>query len=142
MTKTIKSHYENLIIGFGKGGKTLAAWLAKQGQEVALIEMSDKMYGGSCINVACIPTKYLIKSAEEKLPYEKAFTEKNELTSFLRKLNYGNIEKLPSAIVITGQASFISPTEVQIKFSGINEEKTIQANRIFINTRLSDRHII
>jgi pyruvate/2-oxoglutarate dehydrogenase complex dihydrolipoamide dehydrogenase (E3) component len=44
MTKTIKSHYENLIIGFGKGGKTLAAWLAKQGQEVALIEMSDKMY--------------------------------------------------------------------------------------------------
>ena len=134
MIKTIKSHYENLIIGFGKGGKTLAAWLAKQGQEVALIEMSDKMYGGSCINVACIPTKYLIKSAEEKLPYEKAFTEKNELTSFLRKLNYGNIEKLPSAIVITGQASFISPTEVQIKFSGINEEKTIQANRIFINT--------
>ena len=110
MAKTIKSHYKNLIIGFGKGGKTLAAWLGKQGEEVALIEISDKMYGGSCINVACIPTKSL-KNAEEKLPYEKAFCRKNNLTSFLRKLNYNNIEKLSSAIVITGQAYFISPTE-------------------------------
>jgi hypothetical protein len=32
MAKTIKSHYKNLIIGFGKGGKTLAAWLGKQGE--------------------------------------------------------------------------------------------------------------
>jgi len=76
MAKPIKSHYNNLIIGFGKGGKTLAAWLGKRDEEVALIEMSDKMYGGSCINVACIPTKSLIKNAEEKLPYEKAFSKK------------------------------------------------------------------
>jgi pyruvate/2-oxoglutarate dehydrogenase complex dihydrolipoamide dehydrogenase (E3) component len=134
MVKTIKSHYKNLIIGFGKGGKTLAAWLAKQGEEVALIEMSGKMYGGSCINVACIPTKSLIKNAEENLPYEKAFGKKNELTSFLRQLNYNNLEKLASATIITGQASFISPTEVHVKLSGSNEEKIIQADRIFINT--------
>jgi len=31
-------HYENLIIGFGKGGKTLAAYLAKEGKQVALVE--------------------------------------------------------------------------------------------------------
>lgn len=53
MGKTIKDHYENLIIGFGKGGKTLAAWLANHGRDVAIIEQSDKMYGGACINVAC-----------------------------------------------------------------------------------------
>jgi pyruvate/2-oxoglutarate dehydrogenase complex dihydrolipoamide dehydrogenase (E3) component len=134
MEKSIKSHYKNMVIGFGKGGKTLAAWLGKRGEEVALIEMSDKMYGGSCINVACIPTKSLIKNAEEKLPYEKAFSKKNEMTSFLRKLNYDNIENLDSAHVITGQASFISPTEVQVKLKGSNEEKIIQADCIFINT--------
>ena len=88
----------------------LPGWENKEKPTVALIEMSDKMYGGSCINVACIPTKSL-KNAEEKLPYEKAFCRKNNLTSFLRKLNYNNIEKLSSAIVITGQAYFISPTE-------------------------------
>lgn len=67
--KTIKQHYENLVIGFGKGGKTLAAYLAKHGKEVALIEQSDNMYGGGCINIACIPTKSLIISAEHNLPY-------------------------------------------------------------------------
>ncbi|HTN39264.1 MAG TPA: FAD-dependent oxidoreductase [Arachidicoccus sp.] len=59
--KKISTFYKHLIIGFGKGGKTLAAYLANQGQEVALIEKSDKMYGGSCINIACIPSKSLIK---------------------------------------------------------------------------------
>ncbi len=40
--KAIKKNYQNLVIGFGKGGKTLAAYLAKQGQEVALIERSER----------------------------------------------------------------------------------------------------
>ena len=134
MAKTIQPHYDNLIIGFGKGGKTLAAWLAKKGEEVALVEMSDQMYGGACINVACVPTKALIKNAEKKMPYQKAYDLKNELTSFLRALNFENIEKLPAAIVITGQASFVSPHEVVVKLSNSAEEKRIRANRIFINT--------
>lgn len=132
--KYMVKHYDNLIIGFGKGGKTLAAWLAKRGEQVAVIERSDKMYGGSCINVACIPTKSLIKNAEEKMPYPKAFKVKNELTSLLRKVNYDNIENLPLAEVITGTASFISSNEVQVKLLDKNEEFNIHANRIFINT--------
>ena len=51
------------IIGFGKGGKTLAGALAGAGKTVALVEQSPKMYGGTCINVACIPTKSLVRSA-------------------------------------------------------------------------------
>ena len=65
---------------------------------------------------------------------KKPLAKKNELTSLLRNLNYNNIEKLPSAIVIRGQASFISPTELHVKLSDGNEEKIIQADRIFINT--------
>mgnify|MGYP001071655848 CR=1 FL=1 len=56
--------YDAIIIGFGKGGKTLAAELANRGWKIALIERSDKMYGGTCINVACIPTKALIHEAK------------------------------------------------------------------------------
>jgi probable pyridine nucleotide-disulfide oxidoreductase len=134
MGKTIKDHYENLIIGFGKGGKTLAAWLANHGSDVAIIEQSDKMYGGACINVACIPTKSLIENAGKKMPYQEAFDVKNELTSFLRKVNYDKIENLPSAIVITGKASFISPDEVKVILSDTGEEKKIKADKIFINT--------
>ena len=134
MATTIQPHYDNLIIGFGKGGKTLAAWLAKKGEQVALVEKSDKMYGGACINVACIPTKTLITNAEKKMPYSQAYGLKNDLTSFLRKLNFENIEKLPAATVLTGQASFVSPNEVLVKLANSKEEKRIRANRIFINT--------
>ena len=132
--KPIKRHYENLVIGFGKGGKTLAAYLAKHGKEVALIEQSENMYGGGCINIACIPTKSLISSAEHNFPYEKAFLQKNELTAFLRKMNFDNLENLPLAAIITGKATFISPHIVNVKLLGDNQEITITASNIFINT--------
>lgn len=47
--------FDTIVIGFGKAGKTLAAKLAKQGEKVALIEKDARMYGGTCINVGCIP---------------------------------------------------------------------------------------
>ena len=49
--------YDALIIGFGKGGKTLAAALGKKGIKTAVIEKSPLMYGGTWINIGCIPTK-------------------------------------------------------------------------------------
>ncbi|PTG42939.1 dihydrolipoamide dehydrogenase, partial [Staphylococcus cohnii] len=42
--------YDLLIIGFGKGGKTLAKFASGQGKSVAVVEKSQKMYGGTCIN--------------------------------------------------------------------------------------------
>ena len=40
--------YDAIIIGFGKGGKTLAADLANHGWNVAVVERSTGMYGGTC----------------------------------------------------------------------------------------------
>ena len=57
--------YNSIIIGFGKGGKTLASSLAKKGEKVALIEKSKKMYGGTCINVGCLPSKNFVKNSEK-----------------------------------------------------------------------------
>ena len=48
--------FDVIIIGFGKGGKTLAAEFAKRGQKVAVVERSDKMYGGTCINICLLYT--------------------------------------------------------------------------------------
>ena len=55
--------YEVIVLGGGKGGKTLATELGNKGVKTALIERSAEMIGGACINVACIPTKTLIASA-------------------------------------------------------------------------------
>lgn len=134
---------KNLIIGFGKGGKTIGGFLAGRGESVLLVEESDQMFGGTCINVACIPTKTLEFSsrlskvqdgsfAEKADRYRIAVEEKSNITAALRKKNY---EKLTGAgaEVLVGTASFIDNTHVKVSLPGGSSEE-IQAERIFINT--------
>jgi pyruvate/2-oxoglutarate dehydrogenase complex dihydrolipoamide dehydrogenase (E3) component len=59
-------HTELLVIGFGKGGKTLAATMGRHGRRVVMVEQSDQMYGGTCINIGCIPSKALIHHANAR----------------------------------------------------------------------------
>ena len=54
--------YDIVVFGGGKGGKTLAMDQASEGKRVALVEAG--MIGGACINIACIPTKALVRSAQ------------------------------------------------------------------------------
>lgn len=54
--------FDDVILGGGKGGKSLAMALADAGHKVALIERGQ--IGGTCINVACIPTKTMVASAK------------------------------------------------------------------------------
>ena len=56
--------YDAVIIGFGKGGKTLAAERAGHDRSVAMIERSDKMYGGTCINIVALAMKHGITARE------------------------------------------------------------------------------
>lgn len=136
--------YDSIIIGFGKGGKTLAGALAKRGENVALIEKSENMYGGTCINVGCIPSKSLVNSGrlakaaqyssfhEKAEAYRLAITEKRRLTSMLRKKNFDKLNNLSNVTVINGNASFVSGTELLITGSGKSE--TVEGKKIFINT--------
>jgi len=55
-------HYDIVVFGGGKAGKTLAMDQAAAGKRVAMVEAG--MIGGACINIACIPTKALIRSAQ------------------------------------------------------------------------------
>lgn len=48
---------KNIIIGFGKAGKTLAQEFNARQEKTILVEKDPKMYGGTCINVACIPQR-------------------------------------------------------------------------------------
>lgn len=74
--------YDALIIGFGKGGKTLATELARHNWQVAVIERSEKMYGGTCINIGCIPTKTLVHQAKtEAYKPEMSFAKKKNITA-------------------------------------------------------------
>ncbi len=136
--------YDAIIIGFGKGGKTLAAEFAKRTWKVALIERSSNMYGGTCPNIGCIPTKFLIHKAklysnnkfstflEQAEDYRQAINEKNELTKQLRRKNYERLLDTGYVTLYNGEASFIDPRTVQVKTD--KEDIELQGNYIFVDT--------
>ena len=136
--------FDVIIIGFGKGGKTLAAEFAKRGQKVAIIERSDKMYGGTCINIRCIPTKTLVHQAkmasalkdatfEERSEfYRNAVSVKESVTSALRNKNYHNLADNPNVTVYTGIGSFVSADVVAVRTA--TEEIRLTSKQIIINT--------
>ncbi len=132
-------HFDAIIIGFGKGGKTLAAALGNAGKKTALIERSPLMYGGTCINVGCIPTKHLVHkaraaaSAENKQAYyEEAIKSELALTEKLRGKNLAKAENVPNVTVITGTARLLSNTEVEVT-TDIGAE-ILTTGQIFLNT--------
>ncbi|MBY3622296.1 FAD-dependent oxidoreductase [Acinetobacter sp. CUI P1] len=124
--------FDAIIIGFGKGGKTLATELANRKWKVAVIERSKEMYGGTCINIACIPTKSLAYQAHQGKDYKEAVHNKDQLISTLRQKNFDNLNQNENIEIINGEASFLSDHEVQVKDAG--ETRIIAANKIFINT--------
>lgn len=136
--------YDAIIIGFGKAGKVLAAELSNRGWKVAVVERSKAMYGGSCPNIACIPTKALIHEADisslffhEDYPkqanmYKQAISRKNKLTSFLRDSNYEKLSKRPNVTIYTGIGSFTSANTVKVALPDGDIE--LQGKEIFINT--------
>ena len=57
----MNNKFDAIIIGAGQAGPSLAVKLASIGKKVAIIER--KLFGGTCVNTGCIPTKTLIASA-------------------------------------------------------------------------------
>ena len=138
-----RTKYDAVIIGFGKGGKTMAGALGAAGKKVALIEKSDRMYGGTCINVGRIPTKSLVYRAglaaakggsfeEKAAAYKAAMEQKEDLTARLRGKNYQKLDSNPNITVIDGTASFQSPHVVEVEKDGRTFQ--VEGEQIFINT--------
>lgn len=124
---------KNIIIGFGKGGKTLAKFLAQKGEEVVVIEKSNQMYGGTCINIACLPSKRLIIEAANGMDFVDAINGKNEMTALLRDKNYHMLADEPTVTVLDGEAKFISDHQIEVTTTdGHNFQ--YEGERIFINT--------
>ncbi len=125
--------FKNIIIGFGKGGKTLAKNLAAKGESVLVVEKSKKMYGGTCINIACLPSKNLIINAQRGIKFEDAVKQKNEMTTALRNKNYHMVADEETATVLDGTAKFIDNHTIEIVLDS-GERTEVKGERIFINT--------
>ncbi|WP_020013447.1 dihydrolipoyl dehydrogenase family protein [Promicromonospora sukumoe] len=128
-----------LVVGFGKGGKTAAHALADAGKRVVLVEQSADMYGGTCPNVGCVPTKMLVHYATARHLKDDAqeyFADSvagvRALTSAFRAGNFDGLNGKDTATVITGEATFQDEHTITV---GRGQDRiTVTAPTILINT--------
>lgn len=129
--------FDLIVVGFGKAGKTLAMKRAKAGDRVALIEQSAAMYGGTCINIGCVPTKTLLHytgshEGTGDVVWQDAVTVRDRLIAAMNAANL-NMETGAGVTVITAHAEFVGPHELEISAPHDGATRLV-APHIVINT--------
>ena len=117
--------FDLLVIGGGPGGYSIAISAAKKGLKVALFEKQH--LGGTCLNIGCIPTKYLVDKANA-LEKVRSLAEKDIFrdvgTFSFRKIQEGKTE-------VTGK--LVKGVKQLLKKSGVtvvNGEAALKADRV------------
>ena len=135
--------FDAIVIGTGQSGPSLAVRLAKAGRKVAVIER--KLFGGTCVNVGCIPSKTLIASARAahvarrasefgvefsgpvKVDMKRVKARKDAI---VKESSHGVttwLEGTENVTVIRGHARFESAKSVKVG------EQLLEADQIFID---------
>lgn len=139
-------HFEVAEVGGGKGGKTLAAKMASAGRWVVMIEQG--MIGGTCINVACIPTKTLVQSAKVAALARRAAEfglrvrfdgadpiglrdRRRAVVAEMVDRNQANFDRSGMTLLI-GTARFTGPRALEVRLPGAR--RALTADQVFINT--------
>lgn len=131
MDTELGTEFDLIVVGFGKAGKTIAMKRSAAGDKVALIEQSPQMYGGTCINVGCIPTKKLLFETASGKDFPDAVVARDQL---IGKLNAKNLAMATDkgVTVIDGKATFTASHEITVT-SG-SDTLVLYAPTIVINT--------
>jgi pyruvate/2-oxoglutarate dehydrogenase complex dihydrolipoamide dehydrogenase (E3) component len=135
--------YDAVIIGTGQAGAPLAFRLAAAGMKVAIIER--KLFGGTCVNTGCIPTKAMVASAyaarvvqrtqeygvslegRSSVDMKAVKARKDAISGASRTGVESGLRNLRNCTVYVGHARFESPTQVRVGNDLLTSE------RIFIN---------
>lgn len=134
-----------LVIGWGKAGKTLAGRFASAGKSVAMVERSPQMYGGTCINIACVPTKDLVTSADERRDtddpeeyFRASVAGRDALISKLNAANYSMLADVAGDVtILDGFARFTGPKSVSVATADGNVD--VSADTIIVGTGATPR---
>jgi pyruvate/2-oxoglutarate dehydrogenase complex dihydrolipoamide dehydrogenase (E3) component len=138
--------YEALVIGSGEAGKHLAWTLAGEGHRAAVVER--ELIGGSCPNIACLPTKNIIYSAKVRslaarhadfgvdtgpvrTRMKGVRDRKRTMVDGLRQLHLDRYQA-SGAELIMGQARFTGPRTVEVDLAD-GGTRWISGERVFLN---------
>jgi pyruvate/2-oxoglutarate dehydrogenase complex dihydrolipoamide dehydrogenase (E3) component len=139
--------YDLVVLGSGEGGKYLAWAMAKKGQKVAVIER--KWVGGSCPNIACLPSKNIIHSAKvasyfyrsEEFGISKENTRinmsavrdrKRKMVAELVDMHY-DLYKKSGAELVLGSGHFVGPKTIEVALTD-GGTRTLHGENMVINT--------
>ena len=147
--------FDVCVIGSGPGGYVAAIRASQLGFKTAIIEKKD--LGGVCLNIGCIPTKALLKSAETldslKHADEFGFTVGEIKADFEKiiKRSRGVADKQSKGIqflmkankieVIFGHGSFASATELKVTDNDGKEVERIKAKHFIVATGARSREL-
>jgi pyruvate/2-oxoglutarate dehydrogenase complex dihydrolipoamide dehydrogenase (E3) component len=139
----VSRKFDVIIVGAGQAGPPLAGRLTAAGMSVAVIER--KLFGGTCVNTGCIPTKTLIASAHAAhtarrggdfgvlvggavaVDMKKVKARKDEVSGASRHGLESWLDGMERCTVFRGHARFESTRTISIN------GETIEAERIFLN---------
>lgn len=124
--------YDAVVIGMGQGGERLAKKLAHQNWKVAIIERDPKMYGGTCPNIGCIPTKVMWHDASLGKSYDEIMQRRAEVVKAKNKSHYESTDAFSNIDILDGTGSFVSNHVVAVE--GKDGRKELEADHIFIDT--------
>jgi pyruvate/2-oxoglutarate dehydrogenase complex dihydrolipoamide dehydrogenase (E3) component len=138
--------YDALIIGSGEAGKYMAWTMAKAGQRTAVVER--KLIGGSCPNIACLPSKNIIRSAkvasfakraeEFGLEIGSPVTNMAGVQRRKRKMVADLIQvhldryKATGVELVMGTARFVDPRTVEVSLNA-GGSRVMAGERVFLN---------
>ena len=135
--------FDAIIIGTGQAGPALAARLSDSGMKVAIIER--KLFGGTCVNTGCVPTKTLVASAYAahlarraaeygvaiagavNVDMKRVKARKDEISGHFNKGVENWMQGLAHGTIYRGHARFESPRTVRVN------GELLEADKIFIN---------
>ena len=147
MTAPQPENYDLLVLGSGEGGKYLAWTMAKKGKKVAVIER--KWVGGSCPNIACLPSKNIIHSAkvaslfyrsEEfgisketvRIDMSRVRGRKRQMVADLVDMHY-DLYKKSGTELIMGSGRFVGPKTLEVTLLG-GGTRRLKGENVVINT--------
>jgi pyruvate/2-oxoglutarate dehydrogenase complex dihydrolipoamide dehydrogenase (E3) component len=138
--------FDVLVFGSGTGGKLTAWTSASEGLRTAVVER--RLIGGSCPNIACLPTKNVIHSAKvaDFVRHDRDFgsgtepasIEMAEVRARKRRMVDGLVNmhmdryKESGAELVFGEGSFVGPKTIQVRLNN-GGMRTLQGDRVFLN---------
>lgn len=138
-----ETRFDLIIIGGGAAGFAAAIKADELGAKTLMVNSGLPM-GGTCVNVGCVPTKFLLEvagdyykanhsrfaslSSSGKVDFASLMEEKDTLVKSLRKSNYEDLLKnLPNVTYKEGKAHFISEKEIIVGTEKYSARKFIIA---------------